>query len=439
MLVEFTPGAWLATDFMLASLCMAFAYFISPLAYQISTNTAHLPAGGGILLYGLFFVISSHILGMHDRSVQRGESQLVTKALLTTLLAAVLYAAAGSLLFFQTTGRYIVVLASMSIFAATLLSRSVVWRLSRNHAERICLLGDETFLDEGRQFLLNQERPVEITLVNLGDVLHADEKFVAWGKEVYLDEIVCMNDPSPLLGRTLMKCMNKGIRVSNYVDHLERYYGCVPINRLDHRWFLRMDMQALHPQYVALKRATDVIVASLGLLLAAPFLALSALAIKLESPGPVFYKQTRVGLRNKNFSIFKLRSMRNDAERGGAQWAQKGDARVTRIGKFLRLSRLDEVPQFLNIIKGDMSFIGPRPERPEFVDSLAEQIPYYRERHLLKPGLTGWAQIHADYGGTVEGVKEKLKYDLFYVKHASLQFDLHILIRTIGAMMKGAR
>jgi exopolysaccharide biosynthesis polyprenyl glycosylphosphotransferase len=343
------------------------------------------------------------------------------------------------LLFFQDTGSHILLVSSLIGLVALLVSRSAVWTLSRRHAERICLLGDDAFLAEGREFLLSQERPLEVTMVNLTQAMQSGEQFVHWAKEIYLDEIVCMSDPSPNLGNSLMSCISQGIRVSNYVDYLERQSGCVPLGRIDHRWFLRRDMAALHPQYVAFKRLSDIVLATIGLCLASPFLLLAAIAIKIESRGPVFYKQVRTGLRNKPFHIYKLRSMRTDAEANGAQWAKKKDSRVTMVGKFLRKSRLDEVPQFINIIKGDMAFIGPRPERPEFVDQLGTEIPFYGERHLLKPGLTGWAQIHADYGGTIDGVKEKLKYDLFYVKHASLQFDLHICIRTVGAMMKGAR
>jgi lipopolysaccharide/colanic/teichoic acid biosynthesis glycosyltransferase len=153
----------------------------------------------------------------------------------------------------------------------------------------------------------------------------------------------------------------------------------------------------------------------------------------------VFYSQVRVGQFGRPFKIWKLRSMRSDAEKHGAQWAQQHDARVTRIGLFLRKTRLNEVPQFFNVFRGEMSFVGPRPERPEFVSGLAKEIPFYQQRHLLKPGITGWAQINYPYGATTADALNKLEYDLYYIKHASPLLDFQTILRTIGAVMKGAR
>jgi len=210
------------------------------------------------------------------------------------------------------------------------------------------------------------------------------------------------------------------------------------VTEIDSRWFLGA-AKGLQPYYKILKRLMDLCVGTAGLVVSAPIMLIAGILIKLESPGPIFYSQVRVGCHNKPFRIYKLRSMRQDAEKGGAQWAKKGDARVTRIGRILRKTRVDELPQFWNILRGDMSFIGPRPERPEFTGQLAETIPFYQKRHMVKPGLTGWAQISYEYADSAEGALNKLKYDLYYVKHASVELDMHILIRTVGAAMKGAR
>src|SRR3989449_767559 len=164
-----------------------------------------------------------------------------------------------------------------------------------------------------------------------------------------------------------------------------------------------------------------------------------AIAIKLESRGAVFYSQTRAGLHKQTFRIWKLRSMRVDAEKEGPKWGGGADERSNRIGKLLRLTRLDGVPQFWNIVRGEMSLVGPRPERPEFVEKLAKKIPFFNQRHLVKPGLTGWAQINYPYGASTEDALNKLKYDFYYVKNASLGPDAQIILRTIGAAMKGAR
>jgi lipopolysaccharide/colanic/teichoic acid biosynthesis glycosyltransferase len=183
----------------------------------------------------------------------------------------------------------------------------------------------------------------------------------------------------------------------------------------------------------------DLIAAAIGLLLTLPIWPLIALLIRLESRGPTIYRQDRVGLHGRIFNICKFRTMRVDAERHGARWARENDDRVTRVGRFLRRSRLDELPQLWNILRGDMSLVGPRPERPEFVAKLAELIPHYRQRHLIKPGLTGWAQIRFHYGSSVADAQRKLCYDLYYLKHRSIDLDTAIIIRTIGAFLLGAR
>jgi len=162
-----------------------------------------------------------------------------------------------------------------------------------------------------------------------------------------------------------------------------------------------------------------------------------AILVKLESAGPILYRQTRVGLRGKCFQVLKFRSMRTDAERAGAQWAVQNDPRVTRIGGFLRTYRLDELPQFINVIRGEMSLVGPRPERPEFVESLREQISYYDERHSIRPGVTGWAQVQYNYGSSVEDARCKLEYDLFYLKNVSPFFDCAIILDTIRVVLSG--
>jgi lipopolysaccharide/colanic/teichoic acid biosynthesis glycosyltransferase len=158
-------------------------------------------------------------------------------------------------------------------------------------------------------------------------------------------------------------------------------------------------------------------------------------AIKLTSRGPVIYRQTRVGQNGRLYDVLKFRTMRVDAEANGAQWAVKGDTRVTSIGRFLRLTRIDEIPQLWNVLKGDMRFVGPRPERPEFVNVLAEQIPYYQLRHIVPPGITGWAQVRYQYGSSVEEAKAKLTYDLYYIKHASLALDLLIVFETLKTII----
>ena len=186
------------------------------------------------------------------------------------------------------------------------------------------------------------------------------------------------------------------------------------------------------------KRAIDIVLSCIGLLLTLPFFPLIALAIKLYSPGPVFFSQERFGSKEKRFALYKFRTMRQDAEKvTGAVWAEKNDPRVTKLGRFFRGSRIDEIPQLFNVLKGDMSFIGPRPERPEFVEKLKLVIPYYSKRHFIKPGLSGWAQVRYPYGSSVEDAFEKLRYDLYYIKNICPFLDTLIFFETIKVVLFG--
>lgn len=213
--------------------------------------------------------------------------------------------------------------------------------------------------------------------------------------------------------------------------------GRVPLEYVSQTWFLEHLREHEKTWYEGLKRLIDILLAipfGVVTLLLYPFVAL---AIKLSSPGPVLYTQTRIGKMGKPFQIWKFRTMRQDAEaQGKPVWATKDDPRITKVGKFLRSSRVDELPQILNVFRGDMSLIGPRPERPEFVDELTRQMPYYALRHLTRPGLTGWAQVKFPYAGTVEDNLHKLQFDLYYIKHRSLLLDLAILLKTVGIVLR---
>ena len=196
------------------------------------------------------------------------------------------------------------------------------------------------------------------------------------------------------------------------------------------------------PLTMALKRVTDIVFAGLGLVLALPLGLLAALAIKLTSRGPVFFTQERTGQDGAPFRLIKFRTMQVDAEKhSGPVWAEKNDKRITPIGRFLRLSRIDEIPQLVNILSGHMSFVGPRPERPHFVEQLTREIPFYPLRHTVKPGLTGWAQVQHTYGASVDDAREKLRYDLYYIKNMALLLDLTIIWKTVAVILhgKGAR
>lgn len=224
-----------------------------------------------------------------------------------------------------------------------------------------------------------------------------------------------------------------GYFIHTYADFSEIYLNRIPVENINDEWLILSKGfdNIFQNNYTRLKRVSDILLSVVGLILASPLMILASIAIKLDSRGPVIFSQIRSGKNGKTFTIYKLRTMRQDAEKDGAKWATKNDNRITPVGNFLRKTRVDEIPQMYNVLRGDMSFIGPRPERPQFDEELAGQIPYYMLRYLIKPGLTGWAQVNYGYGASVEDSKMKLKYDLYYIKNYSFYLDMIIVLRTI--------
>ena len=238
--------------------------------------------------------------------------------------------------------------------------------------------------------------------------------------------------------REVLKCRYNGIQIMDATTLYELAQGKLMLESITPSGFIFASGFRSGTIFSFCKRATDIILSCSGLLLTLPFFPLIALAIKLDSSGPVFFRQERVGYKEKRFVLCKFRTMGQDAEKGtGAVWAEKNDPRVTRLGRFFRKSRIDEIPQLFNVLKGEMSFIGPRPERPEFVEKLNLIIPYYSNRHFIKPGLTGWAQVRYSYGSSIEDTVEKLRYDLYYIKNVSPFLDTLIILETIKVVLFG--
>lgn len=242
--------------------------------------------------------------------------------------------------------------------------------------------------------------------------------------------------------KDLLRIKTAGVHVNDFSSFMERETGRVDLDTLNPSWLIFSDgFSSGRVLSGAAKRLFDIAASGLLLLLTFPVIALFALLVKLDSRGPAFFRQTRVGLYGEPFTVLKLRSMRIDAEAGGAKWAEKDDPRVTRIGRLIRKVRIDELPQVWTVLRGKMSFVGPRPEVPPFVEDLEEQLPYYAERHMVKPGITGWAQINYPYGASIEDARRKLEYDLYYAKNYTPFLDLLILLQTLRVIIwpEGAR
>jgi sugar transferase (PEP-CTERM system associated) len=310
------------------------------------------------------------------------------------------------------------------------------------------LIFDRVVSDSARQsfelvgFLPGERDDIQVDTRLLIDY---DGAFADYVLEQRIDEIVVAPDDrrfgfgGKVSMHQLLDCKMNGANVVEALSFCEKELQQIELKLLHPGWLIFSDGFQFKAMRTYSKRAFDLIASSLLLALAWPLMVLTALAISVESRfrNGVLYRQVRTGQGGKPFELMKYRSMQPDAERNGAQWASKNDVRVTRVGEFIRMTRLDELPQIYNILKGDMSFIGPRPERPEFVAQLREDIPYYDERHRVKPGLMGWAQLCYPYGASIDDAEQKLRYDLYYIKNHSLLLDLMIVVQTVEVVLVG--
>ena len=234
----------------------------------------------------------------------------------------------------------------------------------------------------------------------------------------------------------LLQLRMQGVKIEDATSWLEKISGKIEVDNLYPSWLVFSDGFRRSTTFIVIRRIVSITISLIGLILVAPLIPVIMVAIRLDSQGPVFYTQSRVGKAGQIFKVVKFRTMRQDAEAAnGPQWAGDNDPRVTRVGRFLRASRLDEIPQLWCVLKGDMAFVGPRPERPEFIEWLSKEIPFYGVRHMVRPGVTGWAQVKYKYGSTVEDSREKLQYDLYYIKNASIGFDLLIMFLTVKIVL----
>ena len=411
------------------------------------------------LIFAIFGCIGTFAMGLYSMRQRSGRAGLALR-----VFAGHLVAGAGCALLFylfpslgagpEVLGLTVVLAILSSVIARLLFERIVDQDLFKR---RVMVFGAgqraSTLLELRRRVDQRGFKLVAFIATDGDAVTAAPERLTARPDDLYrwackheIDEIVVAMDDRrqgfPV--HELLECRLAGIEIVDLATFLERETGKVRLDLTSPSWFIFGQGFRVSPWQQALERGFDLL-ASLGLLIvAAPAMALTVLAIKLEDGrhAPVLYRQRRVGQHGGLFDVLKFRSMRVDAEKPGeARWAVRNDPRVTRVGHVIRKTRLDELPQLFNVLRGDMSFVGPRPERPEFVEHLEQTIPYYRERHTVKPGITGWAQLCYPYGASEKDAREKLQYDLYYVKNRSLIFDLAILVQTVEVVLwsKGAR
>jgi sugar transferase (PEP-CTERM system associated) len=316
------------------------------------------------------------------------------------------------------------------LYHSGLFSRRVLILGGDNHTVALSSLADIS----GQRFQLAGQ----VGSAGTGQTARSAGELVALARDLNVSEIVVAADNDTVPWAQLVDCLQSGIRVTGYLDFYEREGRCVCIDHLRWDWIALSRGYKVRRLPALFGRLLDVVASIIGLVAVAPVLLMAALAIKFEDGGPVIYAQERVGLKGRPFVLLKFRSMKIDAERDGTPaWARTRDNRITRVGRIIRKFRIDELPQLLNVLRGEMALIGPRPERPLFVQQFSESIPFYNYRHTLKPGITGWAQVCFRYGSSFEDTKQKLSYDLYYVKHQGLLLDALIILKTIRVVLSG--
>ena len=409
-----------------------------------------LPLLPGIVAASFVFVCAAYVVGLYDRLPGRRRSNYFLAVatcvgIATTVMVATLYIVGTAV----QVGRGILLISAWLSYFGCLLHHT---RLVRSrHTERegtAILVGGREDEDRVRHMMDSWADHLKVLgLVYCGDyvpseglrVLGPISQLSEFAGRENIQRLICTEEilHDPALRRPLSRALYSGIAVTPLLVVCEEIHQCVPVELVRLDWLLNASSQPKRFYLLKIKRAFDVLVSIALLLLSAPVLLLGMLLVRLTSPGPVFYHQTRCGRFGRLIRVSKLRTMRVDAEPAGAVWAAQNDSRLTPVGGFLRKFRIDELIQLLSALKGDISFVGPRPERPEFMAELENQIPGFGDRLLVHPGLTGWAQVNYPYGASMEDARRKLEFDLYYMKHMSLALDMFILLDTVRTVLWG--
>jgi len=444
----------IAFDLLLSLLALAGVILV-----QAENMSLAVPMAGAqvvTLAAGLFVINSAS--GLYQRAQEWSLAESGLRALLALVLGVLLTYQIFHLLPVGFGNVEAIRISAMLVMAALILRRVVLgyWATQSRAGARVLIFGAGPAAQMVGATLRAADPLATIvgyfpgpnekqSAVPEADRLGNHQSLTQTAKRLGVDEIIVAlterrSGSMPL--RELLDCKLAGVRVFDITTYFERMLGQIRVDFVNAGWLIFGDGFNQGFTRSAIKRVFDLLCSLVLIVLSAPVMLFTAIAIKLESPGPVFYRQERVGANSKTFKVTKFRSMRTDAEKDGKpQWASANDSRVTRVGGIIRRLRIDELPQLFNVLNGDMSLVGPRPERPFFVEQLTNEIPYYNVRHSIKPGVTGWAQVRYQYGSTVEDSQEKLQYDLYYVKNHSLFLDFVILFETVGVVLtgKGAR
>jgi sugar transferase (PEP-CTERM system associated) len=406
-----------------------------------------------LALFMIILIFSSFLLEIYNLDKEFETFEIGARVTVSLVLSFVILSSFYFLIPFAKQGRGFLILSLATFGLLQFLWHAFyrIWLKSPGLVKRVLVLGTGPLAGQignlvastNRNYVLSGylncgNEPVKVPQ---GTIVGSEENLVETARREKADKIVVSLSERrgvfPL--ESVLSCKLSGIKVMDAPTFYEKITGKLLLEHITPSWFIFSHGFNLTTLYRIMKRTLDVLIALILLVLFLPLLPVIAILVKLDSPGPVLFRQDRVGEGDEIFTLYKFRTMRQDAEKTtGAVWARKNDTRITRLGKILRKTRLDEIPQLYNVIRGDMSLVGPRPERPEFVQQLKIVIPYYSERHYVKPGLTGWAQVCYPYGASVEDALEKLRYDMYYIKNGSIVFDLLIIFKTTRVVLFGS-
>ena len=458
---------YIHTAFVLASLAEGIALLLAAYAGyytrwgELPVFTEHLPFA---LTFSLVLSVCMAVMGVHEARLREGYVGVLLRTAVamfllgTLVMAVVLYLATGlsegrGVLLFATIEAFILIVALRWIItrflAEDMLKRRVIVLGTGRRASKIASRMRRR--SDRRAFVLlgflQQDPTIDFVSEYGADVLSvSDESLSEFCSRQRIDEIVVAADErretdqgQSIPFNELMECRLNGVEVCEIQHFVEREAGKLDVDLLQRSWLVYSDGFVTGWLRAISKRTFDLIAAAILLLTLWPVMLLTAIFVLLGDKfrGPILYRQERIGLNGEIFEVIKFRTMIVDAEKSGAVWASHDDPRVTKVGAFLRKSRLDELPQLFSVLRGTMSMVGPRPERPMFVENLSDQLPFYQQRHRIKPGITGWAQLCHPYGGSYQDSKEKLQYDLYYLKNHSILLDLIILMQTIEVVLVG--
>lgn len=443
-------STWLLVDVAALMISVYLAYEVFPPPTQ--PRTPHIALWQALMIFTCAMIVSSLVFGLYERETVMSRSRIATRIGLTTVTTAVIAYAVVYVIMYATVSRRVSALALTSFAGGGVAIRLAAWWAAHKVHCGLLVVGSrallDSFLEAKADGLLHEYRILGYATAGNDPETPTDDPSYAGPVTDHIDKIgplgvtdIVVSDSAardPNVMKWLVPCLQRGCRVTNEAIFYEKATGQILVDEITPTWFLFADLKVHCDEHATIKRLMDLVSAGLGLFLTAPLWPLIALAVKMCDGGPVFYAQDRAGQNGTTFKLYKFRTMQTDAENGKSVWCSPNDPRVTRVGRFLRRTRLDELPQLYNVLIGQMSIVGPRPERPDIVRELCEKMPFYAERHLVKPGITGWAQISFRYGSSIEDAKRKLQFDLYYLKHMSFELDVIILFRTAGTFLRGA-